>query len=156
MYIKDRGVAIISVYIPPKISNRFVPVWDINTFWNCNDSLKSIRPPKSPPNQIPGYTTRCPLHNLLPDIFASLDVSIPRWFATSLDVVTCLKVCNFSSGGETLRKVAKCPVSKSPKVRNIKVSTRPGSETSCYRFTDRGYLNGQQIMTFNRHCRLRL
>jgi len=34
-----RGVATggISVYIPPKISNRFVHVWDINTFWNCND-----------------------------------------------------------------------------------------------------------------------
>ena len=26
----------IGIYTP-KISNRFVHVWDINTFWNCND-----------------------------------------------------------------------------------------------------------------------
>ena len=38
---KGRGVATggisVYIYIPPKISNRFVHVCDINTFWNCND-----------------------------------------------------------------------------------------------------------------------
>ena len=32
----DGGGAYIGIYTP-KISNRFVHVWDISTFWNCNE-----------------------------------------------------------------------------------------------------------------------
>ena len=42
-----RGVATggISVYIPPKISNRFVHVWDINTCFEIAMTSYNVYPP---------------------------------------------------------------------------------------------------------------